>query len=195
MRLWMAAMMIGAVALPLAACDRQAADEEDGAAAPAVVETPKRKAGLWKQTMSIEGLNMVQTANLCLDADSDKKLAWWAQQGVRGGCDKNDVSRNPDGSWSFSSVCHLEGGMKTTTTGHAVGDFQRAYQVKAESTTEGAPIPAMNATRTVVIDSAWQGECPAGMQPGDMELPTGQRVNILQMSAENAAQPAEKPAP
>jgi hypothetical protein len=191
MRLWMAAMMIGAVALPLAACDRQAPEEEDaGPSAPAVVETPTRKAGLWKQTMSIEGLNMIQTVNLCLDAASEKKVSWWAQQGARGGCDKNDVQRNPDGSWSFSSVCHLEGGMKTTTTGQAVGDFQRAYQVKAESTTEGSPIPAMNRTNTVTIDATWLGECPAGMVAGDMDLPSGQRMNVLQMAAQP---PAKQP--
>ena len=198
MRLWMAAMLMTA-ALPLAACDRQASDEDDApGGAPAAVETPKRKAGLWKQTMTIEGLNVIQTASLCLDEETEKKVSWWAQQGARGGCDENEVKRNPDGSWSFSSTCRLEGGMKTVTTGQAVGDFQRAYQVKAETTTENAPIPAMNRTNTVTIDSSWQGECPADMKPGDIMAADGRKLNLLNPSAPAtapAAPAAEQPAP
>ena len=198
MRLWMAAMLMTA-ALPLAACDRQASDEDDApGGAPAAVETPKRKAGLWKQTMTIEGLNVIQTASLCLDEETEKKVSWWAQQGARGGCDENEVKRNPDGSWSFSSTCRLEGGMKTVTTGQAVGDFQRAYQVKAETTTENAPIPAMNRTNTVTIDSTWEGPCPADMAPGDMVTPDGRRLNVLQpptLPTAPAAPAAKQPAP
>ena len=188
MRLWMAAILLGAAALPLAACNREAPKDESAGETPAqkVVETPTRKPGLWKQTMTIEGVDTLQGAKLCLDAATDKKLAWWAQQGVRGGCPKNEVIQNPDGSWSFSSVCEMEGGIKTTTEGQAVGDFQSAYQVKAESTTVGAPIPEMNATRTVTIDATWIGECPPGMKPGDIEAPDGRRVNLIEMSARAA---------
>ena len=197
MRLWMAAMLMGA-ALPLTACDRQAADDDGAPRAKAAVETPTRKAGLWKQTMTIEGLNVVQTASLCLDDETEKQVSWWAQQGARGGCDENQVTKNPDGSWSFSSVCRLEGGMKTVTTGQAVGDFQRAYQVKAETTTENAPVPAMNRTHTVTIDSTWQGECPADMQPGEIMAADGRKLNLLNPPAQAtapAAPAAEQPAP
>ena len=72
MRLLLAAMLMTA-ALPLAACDRQAADD-DAPGAKAAVETPTRKAGLWKQTMTIEGLNVVQTASLCLDDETEKQV-------------------------------------------------------------------------------------------------------------------------
>lgn len=195
MRLWMAAMLVGA-ALPLTACDRQASNETEVAGgAPAVVETPSRKPGLWKQTMTIEGLNVMQTASLCLDEATDQKVSWWAQQGARGGCDQNEVKKNPDGSWSFSSVCRLEGAMKTTTTGQAVGDFQRAYQVRAETTTENAPIPAMNRTNTVVIDASWEGPCPADMKPGDMVTPQGMKLNVLNPPAMPAAPASQQPAP
>lgn len=198
MRLWMAAMLVGA-ALPLTACDRQASDQTEAAGgAPAAVETPSRKAGLWKNTMTIEGMNVMQTASLCLDEATDKKVSWWAQQGARGGCDQNEVKKNPDGSWSFSSVCRLEGGMKTTTTGQAVGDFNRAYQVRAETTTENAPIPAMNRTNTVVIDASWEGACPPDMKPGDMVAANGMKINVLNppaMPAAPAAPAGEQPAP
>ncbi|ATQ41148.1 DUF3617 domain-containing protein [Caulobacter mirabilis] len=151
--------------------------------AKAPVEVPKRKPGLWKQTMLVEGVNVIQTVQLCIDPESDSKLAWWGQQGLRQSCSKNDLQRQPDGSWKFASVC--EGvGVKTATTGSAVGDFSSRYQLKAEATTSGAPIPEMNGTRTVTIDASWVGECPQGMKPGDMEMPNGQRINMLQVSGQ-----------
>ncbi|MGE5567084.1 MAG: DUF3617 domain-containing protein [Parcubacteria group bacterium] len=191
MRLLIAALLIGATALPLAACDKDSADKGDQAnvAVRAPVETPKRKPGLWKQTMLIEGLDVVQSAKLCLDEATDSKVSWWAQQGVRSGCAKNDVQRQPDGSWKFSSVCQMEGGIRMVTEGSAVGDFDSKYEVKAETTTSGAPMAQMNGTRTVTIDAEWQGPCPADMKPGDMELPDGRRMNMLAMAAPAGAQP------
>ena len=194
MRLLIAALVIGASALPLAACNKKPAEQAgqaNVAAQPAKVETPKRKPGLWKQTIFVEDINALQTATVCLDADADAKMAWWAQQGVRGGCAKNDMRRQPDGSWKFSSVCEMAGGIKMTTDGTAVGDFQSKYEVKAETTTSGAPMAQMNGTRTVTIDASWQGACPAGMKPGDMELPDGRRVNMLEMAAKAPQAPAQ----
>ena len=188
MRPWIAALVIGATALPLAACNRQKSNDQQASAvasAPAPVPTPTRKPGLWKQTMFLEDNNAMQTASLCLDKAADAKMAWWAQQGVRGGCAKNDVQRQPDGSWKFSSVCEMAGGIKMVTEGSAVGDFDSKYQVKAETTTTGAPMPQMNGTHAVTIDATWEGPCPEGMQPGDMQLPDGRRVNMLAMA--NAA--------
>ena len=181
MSIWKAGVMIGIVAFASAACSKDQPTDAAGKAAPAAVEVPKRKPGLWKQTMLVEGVDVLQTVQLCLDEASDPKLAWWGQQGFKQACSKNDISRQPDGSWKFSSIC--EGaGVKTTNDGAAVGDFSSRYQLRAESTTTGAPVPQMNGSRTVTIDAEWLGECPAGMAPGDMDLPNGQRMNMLEMS-------------
>jgi len=190
MRLWIAALALSASALTLAAChkadDQTTQNPTATAAKPANVETPQRKAGLWKQSMSIEGTNIKQVASLCLDNQSDKKIAWWAQQGLRGGCGKNDVQRQPDGSWKFSSSCEMAGGIKMDSEGVATGDFGSKYEVKATTTTTGAPMAQMNGTRTVVIDAEWTGPCPAGMKGGDIELPDGRRVNMMAMAAKGA---------
>lgn len=189
MRLRIAALLLGATSLSLAACDSQAPETKAKSAAPVVVETPKRKPGLWKQVMTIQDIGASQTASLCLDKDTDAKLSWWAQQGVRGGCAKNDVAKQPDGSWAFSSSCEMVGGIQMTTEGSATGDFQTNYTVTARTTTTGAPMQQMNGTRTTVIEATWVGECPAGMKPGEMELPGGQRVDMMAMAAEGAGQP------
>jgi hypothetical protein len=178
MRLWMAGLLIGAAALPLAACERPGAEKTERV----IPETPTRKPGLWKQTTSVEGLGSVPAVSICLDADADKKLAWWAQQGVRGNCEENEISKAADGSWTFSSFCQSPEGIRTATKGTATGDFQTSYQVKAQSTTSGAPLPDMNGTHAVTIDSVWSGECPSNMKPGDMQLPDGNLVNLIELT-------------
>jgi hypothetical protein len=177
MRLLMAAILLGAVALPLSACDREATDE-----AQKVVETPKRKPGMWKQVTGIQGIGGIPAVHICLDEATDKKLAWWGQQGVRGGCAENDISKNADGTWSFDSICESPDGVKTTTRGVATGDFDTSYRIDAESTTVGAPNAEMNGTHHVIIDATWVGDCPNGVTPGDMQLPDGTLVNLVQMT-------------
>ena len=177
------ALSLAAAAVLVAGCNGQKTDGAADTGAPAQVEVPKRTPGLWKQTMLVEGVDMLQTVKICLDEASDAKLAWWGQQGFKQSCSKNEIAKQADGSWKFSSVC--EGaGVKTTNDGSAVGDFSSKYQLKAESTTTGAPIPQMNGSRTITIDAEWVSECPTGMKPGDMDLPNGQRVNMLEVSGQ-----------
>lgn len=185
MKIRNAGVIIGIAVLATAACSKadKAADANTAAAPAAAVEVPKRKPGLWKQTMLVEEAGVLQTVQICLDAASDSKLAWWGQQGFKQACSKSEVTRQPDGSWKFSSVCS-GAGVKTTNDGSAVGDFNSKYQLKAASTTTGAPVPAMNGSRTITIDAEWLGECPAGMKPGDIDLPNGQRVNMLEVSGQ-----------
>ena len=183
MSIWKAGVIAGIAVLAATACSKTGDGDAVDKAAPAAVEVPKRKPGLWKQTMLVEGADVLQTVKLCIDEASDPKLAWWGQQGFKQACSKNEINRQPDGSWKFSSVC--EGaGVKTTNDGAAVGDFSSRYQLRAESTTTGAPIPQLNGSRTITIDAEWMGECPAGMSPGDLELPNGQRMNMLEVSGQ-----------
>ena len=183
MSIWRAGVIAAITVFAATACSKAGEGDAVEKAAPAVVEVPKRKPGLWKQTMLVEGADVLETVKLCLDEASDSKLAWWGQQGFKQACSKNDITRQPDGSWKFSSVC--EGaGVKTTNDGAAVGDFSSRYQLRAESTTTGAPIPQLNGSRTITIDAEWTGECPAGMSPGDLELPSGQRMNMLEVSGQ-----------
>lgn len=178
------ATILGALVLVATACSpRESGPDAKKAAAAPVAETPKRKPGLWKQTMLVEGIDGIQSVQLCLDGPSDAKLSWWGQQGFKQTCSKNEISQETDGSWRFSSVC--EGaGVRTTNDGAAVGDFNTKYQLKAVSTTSGAPIPEMNGTRDVSIDAEWLGACPTGMRPGDMELPDGRRINMLKVAGQ-----------
>ncbi|MDP1872959.1 DUF3617 family protein [Phenylobacterium sp.] len=147
---------------------------------PAAPAAPRRRAGLWEQRISSEG--MVQVSRICIDDALEERLSWWGQQGTNETCEKNLVSRRADGGWQFSSVCDMGSGGKTTTSGAATGDFNTRYVITGESSTVGAAAPQMNGTRTVNIEAVWQGACPEGFRPGDMELPGGIRLNLLDMA-------------
>lgn len=138
--------------------------------------------------MLIEGGDEVRSLTICLDALADQKLAWWGgRSGLRQGCTRNLVRKMPSGAWRFESICETAAGVRTETMGEAVGDFQKKYQMRAETTTHNSPILELVGTRTVSIDAEWIGPCPADMQPGEAQLETGQSVNLLQIGAQSGS--------
>lgn len=189
---------LGLSVLALAACNRNEAASDAEAppltagaetplpGQPAAPAAPQRRAGLWEQRLSTEGI--VQVTRICIDDTLDERLSWWGQQATNESCEKNLVTRRTDGSWQFSSVCDMGTGGKTTTSGVASGDFSTRYVITGESSTVGAEAPQMNGTRSVNIESVWQGACPEGFRPGDMELPGGIRMNLLDMAGAAAAE-------
>ena len=141
---------------------------------------PARRPGLWEQRIS--NGEMVQVVRICLDAAVDARLGWWGQQATKGMCEKNVYTRQTTGDWRFSSVCDMGTGGKVTTSGLATGDFNSRYVIQAESSTVGAEVPQMNGLAQLNVEAAYQGACPADMRAGDMEMPGGVRVNLMDMS-------------
>jgi hypothetical protein len=177
----------------LAGCQRKPAAEKaaDAKAAAAnasatttgpapIASPPRRKPGLWSQTVKMA--EMSQTTRICLDATTEAKMSVFGQQATKDMCKVNHMSRGLDGSWAFVSVCDMGSGGKTTTTGVASGDFGSHYTMTADSVTSGASAPQMNGSHKMVLDAVWQGPCPAGFKPGDMELPGGMKINVLEMA-------------
>lgn len=151
------------------------------ATAPNVAATPpKRKPGLWAQTVSTAG--MTQTTKLCLDEATEARMTAWGQQVSEGMCAKNAITPAA-GGWAFESECDMGQAGKTVTKGTATGDFNSRYVIKATSTTTGASMAQANGAHEMEMTAAWEGPCPAGMKPGDMSLPGGMTINLDQMSA------------
>lgn len=177
-RLW-----IVAAVLALSACEKKPAEKADAAAAPAFQPSqtpPKRKPGLWEQRVSTG--DFVQVSRICLDETTDAKMSFWGAQATRDMCEKNIFSARVAGGYQFSSICDMGSGGKTTTSGTATGDFNSKYLIQAESSTVGAAAPQMNGLRKLTIEAAWQGACPEGFKPGDMALPGGMKINMLDMA-------------
>ena len=183
-------LLIVASLLALSACERPAeksAGEGQGAS-PAFVPSqtpPKRKPGLWEQRVSTGDL--LQVSRICLDAATDAKISFWGSQATQDVCEKNVFSSRVAGGYQFSSVCDMGSGGKTTTSGVATGDFSARYLIQAESSTVGAAAPQMNGQRKVTVEAAWQGACPEGYRPGDMSLPGGVRINLLDLAVPGSA--------
>jgi hypothetical protein len=162
--------------ISVAGCKQE--PEPDAAPDPvAPASLPQRTPGLWTQTMVMDGSDALQSVKVCLDAVTDRKLAWWSPpESVN--CSKNKVERQADGSWTFESACVIDGGGQVNTQGRAVGDFQRSYQVTADTDVRGAAQDSLNGSHTATIDAIREGDCPKGMKPGELELPDGRRINL-----------------
>ncbi len=187
-------LLLTASLLALGACQKKSETAaQTGEAAPAAsaapaaassasapLAAPRRKAGLWKQTVSSEG--STQTMTLCLDDATEAKMTVWGGQITRNACPKNDI-RPTAGGWSFESECDMGGGGKVATKGTATGDFASSYVVKATSVTTGSSIPSANGTADMEMTGTWAGACPAGMKPGDMTLPGGMKMNLNTIAA------------
>lgn len=156
------------------------------AAAPAATSAasaamPERKAGLWEQTMSSEGIK--QTTRICIDKAVETKLNWTGQQAGKSGCEKTAITPRAGGGWEFSSTCDLGAGGKIVSHGVASGDFGGHYSVDIDSTTTGSSMPQANGVHRMKLDASWKGPCPADMKPGDMELPGGMKLNMTEAMA------------
>jgi hypothetical protein len=177
--------------LALAACKKTETTNAPASGAPAAATTspaapastfPQRQAGLWRMAIS-DGQQVNQTTEMCIDAATDKELSVMGQSMPKQACTDETMSRGLDGSWSFSSVCNMGTGGKTTTHGSASGDFSSHYVVRFDTMTEGAAVPQMNGKHAFTIDSTRTGPCPAGQVGGDVTI-HGMKINVLkQMKA------------
>jgi hypothetical protein len=186
-----ALVLTAAGVLVLSACDRKPAQAPHAPAAPGAapassapaaatpVAMPARAPGLWEQKVSSRG--MTQASRICLDKATEARFTWWGQHAGQGACSHTRTTPRVGGGWTFASSCDMGENGKTETRGEVSGDFAKAYKVSARSTISGARAPEMNGTHAMTLEARWQGPCPAGMQPGDVVLPGGMKINMLQI--------------
>ncbi len=142
--------------------------------ASAQIAAPKRKAGYWEQTMTMQSPRpMTMVSHFCTDPTVEAKVSALGQAGPGQDCDAPKITRGV-GSMSFDSTCRI-GGRVTHTKGTATGDFQSNYRLDMVSDAGGAQ-------SKMQIASKWVGPCPAGKKPGDMVMPGGMTVNIVTMT-------------
>jgi hypothetical protein len=165
-----------------------AATEPNSApAAAAPASPPKRKPGLWQQTMTADGHSM--TSRVCTDEAFEQKADWAAGNAMPGACTQSVTPAA--GGWRFHSECDLGSGGKSVTEGTATGDFGGRYEVKATTTVTGASVPQMNRAGEVSILAEYKGACPAGWTAGDMEIPGMGKINGAAMMKAAKAAPSK----
>lgn len=143
---------------------------------------PKLKPGLWDLTTSSDRAAAKdpgpQHSALCLDESVQKQMLEFSQGMMRGMCSKHELKVSGN-TVSGESVCQFGGStMRSKSTMKFSG--VTAYRTEADTTFE-PPLMGMAKSHTVV-DGKHAGACPAGMQPGDLRLASGQVINIKQLA-------------
>lgn len=194
MRALTVGLLVGAAALSLAACNKaentaDALNPADVAAAPEGSPlNPKRKPGLWEQTITMAGQPAPLLIKLCLDEATDAEMSAFGAQASQDACSENTITKTAAG-YDLRSVCDMGAGGVATSEGKAVGDMGSSYTVDITTVTTGASNAQANGTSKMQMAAKWVGPCPAGMAPGMMEMPGGLQVNVNQaMGAAPAAQ-------
>lgn len=170
----------------LAACEKKPADAPKAPAAPgsgpaqvAPVAMPQRAPGLWEQKITTAGMD--QTSQVCIDKTVEERFSLWGQQAGKSDCSQTQLTPRVGGGWNFASTCNMGDAGVTSTKGEVTGDLAKAYKVSAQNTISGASSPQMNGTHEMSIEATWKGPCPAGVKPGDMVLPGGMKINMMQI--------------
>ena len=147
---------------------------------------PARKAGLWEVTVRSDDLVLPrrgqskprpQTVRMCTNAAAEPVMLFAIVPGQER-C--KEVAARPrstsvGGGWEIRSVCfvhdnRVEADMQLT--GDLRSEYQGAYSVKYQST------PLENTGR-MLFEGRWLGSCQPGQRPGDMVLPNGVTVNVV----------------
>ena len=143
----------------------------------AAVELPVRKAGLWEMKMVRTGGSVPDmTMQHCTDASTDKQMSTSFSPGKET-CAKQDIQKTATGYVS-DSVCSVAG-MTVTSHAEITGDFNSAYTVKSTSHSERSGGQTRDSTTTV--EAKWLGACKADQKPGDIVMPGGMKMNILEL--------------
>ncbi len=156
------------------------------AAGAEAVDLPTRKAGLWEMKMVRTGSSVPDmTMQHCTDATTDKQMSTSFSPGKET-CARQDIQKTATGYVS-DSVCSVA---SMTITSHAeiTGDFNSAYTVKSTSRTEGAP-SGMPRDSTTTIEAKWLGACKSDQKPGDIVMPGGMKMNIMDLEKLKAMMP------
>jgi Protein of unknown function (DUF3617) len=154
------------------------------------VELPVRKAGLWEMKMVRTGGSIPDmTMQHCTDATTDKQMSTSFSPGKET-CARQDIQKTATGFVS-DTVCGVAG-MTITSHAEIIGDFNSAYTVKVTSHSEGGPA---NVSRdsTTTIEAKWMGACKADQKPGDIVMPGGMKMNILELDKLKAMLPKSLP--
>lgn len=142
--------------------------------------------GLWQISMGTAGAP-IMTTRVCMD---ERMSAIDSAQGSGDavGEDCQQTTNHTADGFDFSSRCTLADGSVTQTEGTMTGDMETSYRMEATVTTSGSSTAAVNGSRSIVTEGAYQGACPDGWRPGDMELPGGMgRINVLDAQAQITA--------
>src|SRR4051794_7009771 len=157
----------------------------------AAVELAGRKAGLWG--MKVQGVGSPvpdMTMQHCTDETTDKTMNDTVSPAAKDMCSKQDIQKTATGYVS-DSVCGVAG-MSITSHAEITGDFNSAYTVKSTSHSERGP-SGVPRDSTTTIEAKWLGACKPDQKPGDIVMPGGMKMNVMDLEKLKAMVPKAPP--
>ena len=144
-------------------------------------DPPHLRPGLWEASTSFP--NRAQPSplitRLCLDGQTQRRLLEQVTFAMLRLCSRSEYGMQ-GGRFVTSSSCTIAG---STLEGRTETTFFRDTSYHTEVVGRMAPPGRVVAQQKTVIDGRHVGACPAGWKPGDMTLPNGLRLNLLQVGS------------
>ncbi|PPQ41783.1 DUF3617 domain-containing protein [Rhodopseudomonas palustris] len=160
-------------------------------AAAGAIELPTRKAGLWELKMARPGGGAASDITIlhCTDEATDKRMTSSLQPMANETCSKQETQKTATG-YVTDSVCDIAG-MNTTSHAVVTGDFNSAYTVEVTSNTD-KPLPGLPKEGHMTLQAKWLSPCKEGQKPGDIVMPGGLKMNIVDIEKLKALLPKSK---
>ena len=141
---------------------------------------PSRRAGHWELTLSLEdGSAAPQVIQQCVDAESDQLLHTFGGLTIAG-TTCSSTQRKDGANLHVDTVCKVDEKITATLQTVFAGDFNANYTVRATTKVEGEPAATKTPPRTMLIAAKWLGACKPDQKPGDLVLPDGKRMNVIE---------------
>ncbi|HTX48135.1 MAG TPA: DUF3617 family protein [Caulobacteraceae bacterium] len=152
------------------------------------VHSPHRKPGLWEMTLVGDRLPTPVVTKWCFDAESDREMPVLGRRqrrpgGAGGPAPACKVSLSKSGN-AYTSDTHCTfNGRTVSSQSVTTGDYEAKYTTTQTIDVEGDSVPARNGKHTVTQTWVYKGECPPELQPGQVERPDGEVVEMASMRA------------
>lgn len=147
---------------------------------------PARKNGLWEVTLRSDDLVLrrsrqaqprPQTVQICTSAETEPVMLF-AIVPAQEDCHQVKITRQSKkmgGGYEINTVCYVHGN-RADAHMQLMGNLQSAYNGAFSVIYPQTPLQS---TGRVAFEGRWLGPCKSGQRPGDMVLPNGVTVNVV----------------
>lgn len=143
-------------------------------------DLPARKAGLWEVTVQAHASGgamrqPAQTVRQCTDVPAERVMLLSIVPGQEQ-CRRFTVTRIAEsGGYDITGICSVHD-QRVVVSAQLRGDLQSVYS-GSYRVEHAAAVPMGNGP--VDFQGRWLGQCGPGQRPGDMVLPNGIKVNVV----------------
>lgn len=137
---------------------------------------PVRKPGLWEISIRSEGEEQARSIKVlqCTDRTTDAVTLMSIAPGQEN-CRSARTEKQKAGGYRIRTSCFVHE-QRVETVMQLKGDLSSRYEGRLETRYPTMPAQQPGPKR---FEGQWTGDCRTGMRPGDMLLPNGVTVNVV----------------